>query len=120
MPSTKALCVLPLLIGLVLLGSCGDGTPVEPGLRVTSLTSTSSALHCSDSANVDEASLTRWRTKDSGGNIVFRWVPNGDLPKIFEALCEVKLAVGGASTITDIVACPGTDTCKLGISSSRG
>jgi sulfite reductase (ferredoxin) len=26
----------------------------------------------------------------------------------------------GAGTIVDIVACPGTDTCKLGISSSRG
>src|SRR5262249_32018243 len=26
----------------------------------------------------------------------------------------------GADTVTDITACPGTDTCKLGISSSRG
>jgi sulfite reductase (ferredoxin) len=36
----------------------------------------------------------------------------------------VSLAVGlgdpGAGAIVDIVACPGTDTCKLGISSSRG
>ncbi len=30
------------------------------------------------------------------------------------------LASPGASTIADIVACPGTDTCKLGISASRG
>src|SRR5690606_12302301 len=26
----------------------------------------------------------------------------------------------GASGITDVTSCPGTDTCKLGISSSRG
>jgi sulfite reductase (ferredoxin) len=32
----------------------------------------------------------------------------------------VGLADAGADTITDITACPGTDTCKLGISSSRG
>jgi sulfite reductase (ferredoxin) len=30
------------------------------------------------------------------------------------------LAESGASTLRDITACPGTDTCKLGISSSRG
>ena len=32
---------------------------------------------------------------------------------------EIDLAEPGASTIRDVVACPGTDTCKLGISSSR-
>jgi sulfite reductase (ferredoxin) len=53
-------------------------------------------------------------------NICFRWVSNGDLPDLFEALAKIGLAEHGASTVTDIVACPGTDTCKLGISSSRG
>ncbi|MBL8741618.1 MAG: nitrite/sulfite reductase, partial [Myxococcales bacterium] len=53
-------------------------------------------------------------------NICFRWVTNGDLPALFEALAAIGLAEHGASTITDITACPGTDTCKLGISSSRG
>src|SRR4029078_11318779 len=32
----------------------------------------------------------------------------------------VALAAPGAVSITDVTACPGTDTCKLGISSSRG
>jgi sulfite reductase (ferredoxin) len=32
----------------------------------------------------------------------------------------VDLGQPGAGSIIDIVACPGTDTCKLGISSSRG
>ena len=33
---------------------------------------------------------------------------------------RIGLAEPGAGTIVDIVACPGTDTCKLGIASSRG
>ena len=43
-----------------------------------------------------------------------------DLPELHKALEAVGLADPGAGTIVDITACPGTDTCKLGISSSRG
>lgn len=53
-------------------------------------------------------------------NIVLRWVSESDLPALYEDLRAAALAQPGAGTITDIVACPGTDTCKLGISSSRG
>lgn len=53
-------------------------------------------------------------------NFVIRWVSRGDLPALFEALEAVGLGQPGAGNIVDIVACPGTDTCKLGISSSRG
>ena len=53
-------------------------------------------------------------------NFVIRWVSNGDLPQVYEALKAVGLGAAGAGGITDIVTCPGTDTCKLGISSSRG
>ena len=52
-------------------------------------------------------------------NMLLRWVPDGDLPAVFTALQAAKLAQPGAGSITDITACPGTDTCKLGISSSR-
>ncbi|HVZ61390.1 MAG TPA: nitrite/sulfite reductase [Terriglobales bacterium] len=52
-------------------------------------------------------------------NLVLRWISEAELPALFEALKAAGLAEGGASTISDIVACPGTDTCKLGISSSR-
>jgi sulfite reductase (ferredoxin) len=52
-------------------------------------------------------------------NLLLRWVSNADLPAIHAALVAVGLAEAGAGTITDITACPGTDTCKLGISSSR-
>ena len=53
-------------------------------------------------------------------NLCLRWVSEVDLPEVFAALEKAGLAESGASTITDMTACPGTDTCKLGISSSRG
>ena len=53
-------------------------------------------------------------------NFVVRWVSRKDLPVAYEALVAAKLGDPGAGAIVDIVTCPGTDTCKLGISSSRG
>ena len=53
-------------------------------------------------------------------NFVLRWVSCSDLPALFEVLEAVGLGQPGAGSVVDIVACPGTDTCKLGISSSRG
>jgi sulfite reductase (ferredoxin) len=52
-------------------------------------------------------------------NMLLRWVSEADLPAVYSALERVHLAQPGAGTIGDITACPGTDTCKLGISSSR-
>ncbi len=52
-------------------------------------------------------------------NLLLRWVSEADLPDVYAALVEAHLAKPGAGTIADITACPGTDTCKLGISSSR-
>jgi len=53
-------------------------------------------------------------------NIVLRWVADADLPAIYRDLVAVGLGDSGAGTIVDITTCPGTDTCKLGIASSRG
>jgi sulfite reductase beta subunit-like hemoprotein/uncharacterized protein (UPF0332 family) len=53
-------------------------------------------------------------------NFVIRWVSLADLPELYTALDAAGLGEPGAGAIVDIVACPGTDTCKLGISSSRG
>ena len=53
-------------------------------------------------------------------NIVLRWVSEADLPAIYAQLEDLGLHQSGAGTIVDVTACPGTDTCKLGISSSRG
>lgn len=53
-------------------------------------------------------------------NIVLRWVSESDLPAVYEELKAIGLGDPGAGTIVDITSCPGTDTCKLGIASSRG
>ena len=53
-------------------------------------------------------------------NMVLRWVAEGDLPELYSELKAVGLANPGIGTIVDITSCPGTDTCKLGIASSRG
>ncbi|MBS0614407.1 MAG: nitrite/sulfite reductase, partial [Proteobacteria bacterium] len=53
-------------------------------------------------------------------NLVLRWVSEGDLPALYAELKRLDLALGGAGKIEDVVACPGTDTCKLGIANSRG
>lgn len=53
-------------------------------------------------------------------NFALRWVPEADLVALHRDLAAIGLAEAGAGEITDITACPGTDTCKLGISSSRG
>jgi sulfite reductase (ferredoxin) len=53
-------------------------------------------------------------------NLVFRWVAEADLPDLYSALAHIGLGQPGAGSIVDVTACPGTDTCKLGIASSRG
>jgi sulfite reductase (ferredoxin) len=53
-------------------------------------------------------------------NILLRWVSDSDLYELWHALQAAHLADPTAETILDVVTCPGTDTCKLGISSSRG
>ena len=53
-------------------------------------------------------------------NFVLRWVRDESVYDVFSALREIDLAGGGASKITDVVSCPGTDSCKLGITASMG
>ena len=53
-------------------------------------------------------------------NIVLRWVRDADLPALHDDLRAIGLGTADANTIVDVTSCPGTDTCKLGIASSRG
>ena len=53
-------------------------------------------------------------------NFQFNWVSTDDLENLYHALKAIRLADPIANGIVDIVACPGTDTCKLGTASSRG
>ena len=53
-------------------------------------------------------------------NIAFRWVPEAALLEVWEELNKIGFGSSGAHEITDVVSCPGTDSCKLGITSSMG
>jgi sulfite reductase beta subunit-like hemoprotein len=53
-------------------------------------------------------------------NLVLRWVRDEALYEVWERLGALGLAEAGADEITDVVSCPGTDSCKLGITSSMG
>jgi sulfite reductase beta subunit-like hemoprotein len=53
-------------------------------------------------------------------NLVLRWVRPASLYEVWVALAALGLAGVGPRTIADVVSCPGTDSCKLGITSSMG
>ena len=96
---------------------------VQPGYAVVTL-----ALPLGDLTSDQMRALAGITQRFNGGharttveqNIVLRWISQADLPDLYTALAAASLAQSGASTLGEITACPGTDTCKLGISSSRG
>jgi sulfite reductase beta subunit-like hemoprotein len=53
-------------------------------------------------------------------NFVLRWVREESVYDVWRALSELGLGGAGSREITDVVSCPGTDSCKLGITSSMG
>ena len=53
-------------------------------------------------------------------NLVLRWVRRESVYDVWRALSALGLGDAGSREITDVVSCPGTDSCKLGITSSMG
>jgi sulfite reductase beta subunit-like hemoprotein len=53
-------------------------------------------------------------------NFVLRWVRDESLYDVWTRLSALDLGAPGADEIADVVSCPGTDSCKLGITSSMG
>ncbi|MGH2978417.1 MAG: nitrite/sulfite reductase [Solirubrobacterales bacterium] len=53
-------------------------------------------------------------------NFLLRWVRDESVYDVWSRLQELDLGGSGAHQITDVVSCPGTDSCKLGITSSMG
>jgi len=53
-------------------------------------------------------------------NLVFRDLSEAQLPVLFERLSAIDMARPGAEQSRDVVACPGTDTCNLAVTQSRG
>ncbi len=52
--------------------------------------------------------------------MLLRYVPPTALPHLFNALYALDLGLPGHDTTADITACPGTDTCALGVTNSTG
>ena len=59
------------------------------------------------------------RTSDEQ-NVVLRWIRNESLYDVWVRLRALGLGDAGARQINDVVSCPGTDSCKLGITNSMG
>ncbi|MGA8364686.1 MAG: nitrite/sulfite reductase [Solirubrobacteraceae bacterium] len=53
-------------------------------------------------------------------NFVLRWVREESVYDVWRALSQLGLGDAGSREINDVVSCPGTDSCKLGITSSMG
>lgn len=53
-------------------------------------------------------------------NFLIRHVREDDIPFFYQELKKIGLALPGYESTLDITACPGTDTCNLGIASSTG
>ena len=53
-------------------------------------------------------------------DILIRNVKEENLPFFYQELAKLDFVTLGYNTISDITACPGTDTCNLGIASSTG
>ena len=53
-------------------------------------------------------------------NVVFRGLHPDDLPAVFDRLSAMDMARPGAELSRDVVACPGSDTCNLAVTQSRG
>jgi len=53
-------------------------------------------------------------------NLLLRWVRDEAVHDVWQRLRALGLGDAGADEISDVVSCPGTDSCKLGITSSMG
>jgi sulfite reductase beta subunit-like hemoprotein len=53
-------------------------------------------------------------------NLILRWVAPAALYDVWSRLQELDLGGSGAFEIDDVISCPGTDSCKMGITASMG
>lgn len=52
-------------------------------------------------------------------NLVLRHIPEAHLPALYEGLVRAELALAGAGELSDVVSCPGADTCAIAVTTSR-
>jgi sulfite reductase beta subunit-like hemoprotein len=53
-------------------------------------------------------------------NVVFRWVRVADIRELYARLSAASLGLAEASTVADVLSCPGAESCRLAVTQSRG
>jgi sulfite reductase beta subunit-like hemoprotein len=53
-------------------------------------------------------------------NLLFRWVNACDVRQLYRRLAAAGLALAEASTVANVVSCPGAESCRLAVTQSRG
>jgi sulfite reductase beta subunit-like hemoprotein len=53
-------------------------------------------------------------------NVLYRWVKKEDLDGFYQRLAAAGLGTPDALRLSDVVSCPGAESCKLAVTQSRG
>jgi sulfite reductase beta subunit-like hemoprotein len=53
-------------------------------------------------------------------NVLFRWVKTESVEPFYQRLAAGDLAAPDAETLSDVVSCPGAESCRLAVTQSRG
>jgi sulfite reductase beta subunit-like hemoprotein len=53
-------------------------------------------------------------------NVLFRWVTREAIEPFYQRLAAAGLAAPDANTLSDVVSCPGAESCRLAVTQSRG
>jgi sulfite reductase (NADPH) hemoprotein beta-component len=53
-------------------------------------------------------------------NVLFRWVKTESIEALYQRLAAANLASPDALTLSDVVSCPGAESCRLAVTQSRG
>jgi sulfite reductase (NADPH) hemoprotein beta-component len=53
-------------------------------------------------------------------NVLFRWVTREAIEPFYQRIAAAGLAAPDANTVSDVVSCPGAESCRLAVTQSRG
>ena len=53
-------------------------------------------------------------------NVLYRWVPAASVEAFYQRLVAAGLGAPDAGTLSDVVSCPGAESCRLAVTQSRG
>jgi sulfite reductase (NADPH) hemoprotein beta-component len=53
-------------------------------------------------------------------DLLFRWISSSDARQLYRRLAAAGVGLADASTIADVVSCPGAESCRLAVTQSRG